>query len=134
MFRPSPWRILPCIALCLAATPVAFVADAPPALRILAALALLPAVHLVVELSLHRVVVTATTVTDRTWRRSSTTDGSTESITVLDLPEGLSQMWSTRRRPTMVVWTGVDGRRHQLALHWFRRREVPAIIAAVQRL
>lgn len=134
VFRPSPWRIVPCIVACLAATPVVFVSDAPPALRVLAALSLLPAVYLTLELLLHRVVVTATTVTDRTWRRSSTTDGSRESITVLDLPDGLSSIWSRRRRPTMIVWTALDGRQHQLPFLWFRRNEVPSIIGAVQRL
>jgi hypothetical protein len=39
-----------------------------------------------------------------------------------------------RRRPTMIVWTALDGRQHQLPFLWFRRNEVPSIIAAVQRL
>lgn len=134
IIRPSPLRLVPLMMVCLAACPVAFVPSAPVALRVLAAMALLPLPLLGLELFLHRVSVTATTVTDSTWRGSSTTDGSSESYTVLDGPVMPHLSWRQRQHPSIIVWTGTDGMRHRLSLQSFSRKDAYAIVAAIQAL
>jgi len=120
--------------VCVAAFLVVLVPGAPGALRVLAVMAVVPLGYLALELFSHRVAVTATTVTDSTWRRSSTTDGSSESYTVLAGPVIPRLSWSQRQQPSIIVWTGTDNERHRLSLQWFRRDDVYAIIAAVQAL
>ncbi len=95
---------------------------------------LLPMVYLCLELGFHRVSVTGKAVTDTTWRTTSTATGTDESYTVLDGPLLPRLGWSQHQQPSLMVWTGTDGRRHRLSFQWFRRRDVYAIIAAVQAL
>ncbi|MCB0922450.1 MAG: hypothetical protein H6513_04630 [Acidimicrobiaceae bacterium] len=134
VFRPSPWRIVPWMLICVAASLTAFVSSAPVVLRVLAAVALLPLPVLGLELLHHRVSATATGVTDATWRGSSTTDGSSESYTVLAGPVIPRLSWSQRQHPSIIVWTGTDGLRHRLSLQWFSREDTYEIIAAVRAL
>lgn len=95
---------------------------------------LLPAIYLGVELVTHRVIITATSVSDVKARSTSDADGSHESYTILDGPPFPWLSWSRRQRPVAILWTGTDGSDHRLSFVWFRRKDAHAIIAGVHAL
>lgn len=131
VIRPSPWRIVPLIVICLAFASIGLI---PQALLLIRALALVPlalAIYLAIELCTHRVVIDATSVSDVRIRSTSVNDGSDESYPILEVSP-LS--WRMKLRPIAIVWTGTDGNDHRLSFAWFRRDDARTIIAGVDAL